>query len=243
MEIEVVEMSTLLRKKPDPNGGFKWMVDWENVLDTPEDKEAYGLYQKRDKKYCDFRYVCDKQSTTLLLAFLRYDYKKALLRTRYLYIDRLRCNDYQIRGGDLDMAYFESLLLCFPTLEFLGRLLFSGVINWLPEDPKTKIILLKVLTQMGNGYKEHAERLVLLHRHALAHELRPDGNWIYDLNTEDKYGSPRKSQPGDELHLNIPHFIDSSLLEIEKLCDQLTGPQAQNMMASFSQYISKRFPS
>ncbi len=235
-----MEMSILLRKKPDPNGGFKWMADWESVPDTPEDASAYQLYRNGAKEYCNLRKVYSEQSSILLLAFLRYDYKKVLLRARYLYIDRLRCNDYQIKTTDLDGAYFEPILLCFPTLEFLGRLLFSGGINWSKGHPKTTEILLRVFTQMSDGYREYAEKLVSFHRHALSHELRPDGIWTYDLNTEDKYGFPR-SQGGGRLYLNIPHFIDSSLLEIEKLCEQLTGPHAQDVMASFSQYISKRF--
>jgi hypothetical protein len=94
---------------------------------------------------------------------------------------------------------------------------------------------------MGNGYQKYASELVKWHRHALSHEIRPDNNWRYDLNTEDKYESP-KIINSNQLYLNIPHFIDSCMLEIEKICDKLTGEEKNEVMNNFSKYISKRFP-
>lgn len=85
-----------------------------------------------------------------LLAFLRYDYKKILARTRYLYIDRnFDATQGELQGGDLEFGFFEPILLCFPNLEFLGRLRFSSEVAWSPEHPKTREILGKSLESMG----------------------------------------------------------------------------------------------
>ncbi|RKY39031.1 MAG: hypothetical protein DRP75_03270 [Candidatus Omnitrophota bacterium] len=93
---------------------------------------------------------------------------------------------------------------------------------------------------MSNGYQKHGNKLVEWHRHALAHELRPDNNWVYDLNTESQYGSP-KLVNNNQLYLNIPHFIDSCILELEKLCKKITSSyaEAEEVMKKFRQYISK----
>lgn len=232
-------MENLLRKKPNPSGGFKWMVDWENVARTPKDDEAFRAYLNGEDKHCNLQYVNNHNSAAMLLTFLRYDYKKTLVRTRYLYIDRIRKNDHQIGGSDLDQAYFEPILLCFPTLEFIGRLLFSQKVEWTHKSSKTKEILRMVFGQMGNGYSDYSKQLVSLHRHALSHELRPDGVWTYDLNTENKYGSPR--QEGSMLYLNIAHFIDSSIVQLENVCDALTGDNPEEIMNGFSVYIEKKY--
>ena len=165
------------------------MDDWERVTKTELDEKAHELYAQKGNKenYCDLKGVAIRKSKVELLAFLRYDYKKVLIRTRYLYIDRLRRDQLTIKGSDMDYAFFEPILLCFPNLEFIGRINFSDVVNWSPTAPKTGEILHKILEKIGGGYNAYAQNLVNLHRHALSHELRPDGNWKYDLNTEDKY--------------------------------------------------------
>ncbi len=56
-----------------------------------------------------------------------------------------------------------------------------------------------------------------------------------------KYGPPKKVND-DMLYLNVPHFIDSTILEIEKLCGELTGSRADDVMARFIKYAAKRFP-
>ena len=236
----MMDMTILLRKKPNPSGHFQWMVDWENISSTAQDNEAHSLYLKGSNKYCDLVHVYDSNKPINLLAFLRYDYKKVLVRVRYLYIDRLRNYDITsknvIKPTDLDCAYFEPALLCFPNLEFLGRLQYPELYN---EDKDTWNVLSKILTQMGDGYATYVDKLINWHRNALSHELRPDGNWTDDLNTEGDYGPPKWKD--GRLYLNIPHFIDSCLLQIENLCEQLTGSNAQDVMAKYSMYISKRF--
>ena len=230
-------MSILLRKKP-PGTSFSWMVDWGNVSDTPQDAEAYRLYSSGSNEHCNLERIRDLGSPTKLLTFLRYDYKKVLLRARYLYIDRLRFNDTQINGTDLDLAFFEPVLLCFPNLEFLGRLQFPELYG---KSKETKNILTKMLTQMRGGYERYADKLIDWHRNALSHELRPDGTWQVNLNTgEARYCGPEWES--DRLCLNVPHFIDSCLLQLEHLCDQLTGSNTKKVMIKFSQYVSKRFP-
>lgn len=234
--------SEYLRRKPDPTVPFKWMDDWARVPETQLDAEACALYvAKRKGDYCNLKGVARRQSSKEFLAFLRYDYKKVLILTRYLYIDRLRKDEYTISASDdLDFAFFEPILHCFPCLEFIGRLAFSDDVDWSPEVPKTAIVLRNVLEDMGDGYKDCAANLITFHRHAIAHELRPDGQWKYDLNTEDKYGPPKQID-GGMLYLNIPHFIDASLLEMEKLCDRLSDSRADDLMEKLSMYVNRRF--
>ena len=233
-------MLTYIRKRPNPSGPFKVIADWDNVLSSALDLEAQKLYEKRAVEG-NLKKIHQNESKIDFFAFLRYDYKKILLRTRYLYLDRIfDQQSQQLKGDDLSFAFFEPILICFPTLEFLGRLTFSDEIEWTPERPNSKKILCQILQQMGDGYAQCAERLVDWHRHALSHELRPGGDWTYDLNTEDKYGPPKWIN-GSMIYLNIPHFIDSCLLEIENICDHLTEGGAANVMNKFSAYISRRF--
>jgi hypothetical protein len=231
-----------VKKKPNPGERFKWMIEWENVSISPEDEGAYKLYLSGSDEHCNLVRVNQLASPVKLLAFLRYDCKKVLIRARYLYIDRLRDGNKKIiKSTDLDCAFFEPILLCFSNLEFIGRILFSDEINWSPTKPKTKDILAKVLKQMGSGYETYANLLISFHRYALSHELRPEGIWTYDLNTEDLYGAPRELGR-DRIYLNIPHFIDSCILELENLCDQLINTNSQQkIMNKFSCYIGKRF--
>ncbi|PIQ86406.1 MAG: hypothetical protein COV74_04930 [Candidatus Omnitrophica bacterium CG11_big_fil_rev_8_21_14_0_20_45_26] len=217
------------------------MVDWSDVSDTTKDKEAHELYMAGSKNYCKLPDINKQQSKTGLLAFLRYDYKKTLLRTRYLYLDRIfNEKEKRLNGDDLNYAFFEPILICFPNLEFIGRLNFPHLYESSKKQNTSKV-LKEMLTQMGKGYKDCAEKLVDWHRHALSHELRPDGFWTYDLNTEEKYGSP-KWIGDDMMYLNVPHFIDSCLLEIEKFCSRLTDDsQSDEVMGKFSEYVLKRF--
>lgn len=231
------DMLTLLRKMPDKSS-FKWMFNWQDVSDTKNNQEARNLFEKKDQCYLDLLKI---DSAINLLAFLRYDYKKILVRTRYLYVDRLKCNDTQIKGTDLDMAFFEPILLCFPTLEFMGRILFSEDVSWSVKKPKTNEILERILKHMGGGYSEHASRLTSFHRHSLSHELRPDGFWTYDLNTEKDYGPPKEND--GNFYLNIPHFIDSSLFMLEEICTKLASEnkdENKEAMNKFSYYLSQK---
>ena len=236
------DIGVYFRKKPNPSGSFQLMEKWDDVPHTKTDDAAKALYDRCEgqehKSYCDLKSIRSKDE---LLAFLRYDYKKVLLRARYVYIDRLiDPNTMELTGGELDHAYFEPIFLCFPNLEFIGRLLFTGEIEWYVDDPKTGKILRRMLKQMGNGYTAYAEDLVQWHRHALAHEMRPDGKWRYDLNTKEGYNSPKWGDDG-KLYLNIPHFMDSCLFKIEEVCEQLTGNGADVMLRQFQRYVEKRF--
>ncbi len=232
-----MEILNYLRKSPNPSDGFKLMKEWNDVSRTPLDIEAQRLYKNGNVK----GFLKDINSSLELLAFLRYDYKKILVRTRYLYIDRIFDErERKLGGDDLVHGFFEPILICFPVVEFIGRLNFPDLYNG-ENQPKTTKILNKMLEQMGNGYQQYAKKIVRCHRHALSHGLRPDNNWMYDLNTEDKYGPPRLIN-NSQIHINIPHFIDSCILEIEKVCDKLTGKGKNEVMDNFSKYISKRFP-
>ena len=240
-----VDILTYLRKKPDPSSGFKPMTEWADISDTLEDQEARSLYLQARQITLDFDDISNHRSEVKLLTFLRYDYKKVLVRTRYLYLDRiLNPASGKLEGHDLDFAFFEPILLCFPNLEFIGRLNFPDLYNVPTKNGNTNRntskILQRMLQEIGGGYNDCAKELVDWHRHALSHELRPDGNWTYDLNTEEKYGPPKRPD-GMTIYLNIPHFIDSCLLEIEKLCEAIIGPHTVEVMNKIDEYISKRF--
>jgi len=224
-------------KKPDIHGSFKLMDEWDYVTKSPENDEAVELYNHK-KIDCNLKNIARENSKLKLLAFLRYDYKKTLVRTRYLYIDRLwQKETKKIQGGELGKAYFEPILICFPNLEFLGRIRYPDLYS--SENRNTTKILQEILRHMGQGYKIYAKELTEWHRHALSHELRPDGNWIYDLDTEEKYLSPRMS--GDQmLYLNIPHFIDSCIFELENICDDLLSPNDQGILDNFISYMHKK---
>jgi len=229
-------MIEYLNKKPNARESFKLMKDWDNVANSDLNEQAKNMYQNH-RVDCDLKNIAKEKSKLKLLAFLRYDYKKVLIRTRYLYIDQIfDIKEKKLKGDDLNFAFFEPILICFPNLEFLGRIKFPHLYN--PPQRDTLGILKEMLNQIGSGYKEYSKDLVKWHRHSLSHELRPSGNWIYDLNTEDKYGPPKKIN-GSLLYLNIPHFIDTCILEIEKICDGLTEFQNEVIINNFIEYISK----
>jgi len=236
-------MIKMLRKKPNLSNGFRLIHAWDNVQDSNLDKEARELFLDNKKdKYCNLELIAEKESKRMLLAFLRYDYKKILVRTRYLYIDRNWDNSSsQLKGGDLDFGFFEPILLCFPNLEFIGRINFPEEykLEDNPNNNNTTEILEKMLKKIGNGYEEHSSDLVTWHRHSLSHELRPEKKWNYDLNTGNKYESPQQ-QDNNHLYLNVPHFIDVCILEIEKICDELISRNADETMSKFKEYMRKK---
>jgi len=232
-------MLEYLTKRPDLTKGFRLMKKWNAVTPSKMNRSASVLYTA-NTVLSDLETIHQKASPFGLLAFLRYDYKKILIRTRFLYIDRIfRRKKGQLSGSDLDYAFFEPILLCFPCLEFLGRISFPSLYNP-PHSRATNKILTAMLKQMGGGYATHATRLVDWHRNALALEFRPHGKWIYDLNTKNKYGEP-SVDANDRIYLNIPHFIDSCINEIEKICDLLIDPHhSARVMSNFSKYWNKR---
>jgi hypothetical protein len=119
-----MEMLNYLRKRPNPTNGFKLMEEWQDIGDA----DMYQQVQRGSVKVKS--YLKDIKSAAELLAFLRYDYKKILIRTRYLYIDRIFDKQKRrVSGSDLDHGYFEPILLCFPNLEFIGRLNFPDLYN------------------------------------------------------------------------------------------------------------------
>lgn len=228
-------MLSYLQKKPNLRQ-FQLMKDWDEVLSSPENDYAKVRYVSKAITF-DFNHISRKRAKADLLAFLRYDYKKTLIRTRYLYIDRLFSLE-NFPGGDLDWAFFEPILLCFPCLEFLGRITHADLFMASQKGRNTSGILRSMLEQMGSGYRENAEKLVDWYRHALSHELRPDGVWECNLNTGDKYGAP--SLENGKLCLNIPHFIDSCIVEVEKICDALASSDGEIIMNNFDAYLQKR---
>ena len=231
-----------LRRRPDTTGPFKFMDDWARVPDSELDQEAFKLYSRGATAYTDLPGVAQRGSKSEFLAFLRYDYKKILIRTRFLYVDRPLKPEQRNANDDIDLAYFEPVLLCFPCLEFVGRLAFSDNIQWSykKKDFQTYRVLKDMLQAMERGYQEHAHNLVDFHRNAVSHELRPDDIWSYTLKTETEYQPPTQANNG-ALLLDIPHFIDSTLMEIEKLCDRLTGTGADEVITKLRLYVSKRF--
>jgi hypothetical protein len=85
-----MNMRDYLRKKPDISKRFQLMTEWPDVADTELDSEALSLYDankdKENKPYCNLREISANKDKASFLAFLRYDYKKVLVRTRYLYL-------------------------------------------------------------------------------------------------------------------------------------------------------------
>jgi hypothetical protein len=67
-------MSILLRKKPKPDSGFNWMLDWEDVAETSEDNEAYQLYLNRCMDLitssCEFRPIEEYKIKFIQYTFL-----------------------------------------------------------------------------------------------------------------------------------------------------------------------------
>ncbi len=243
-------MEDLLKRKPNLQSPlqFQWMSEWDYVTQTDLDSSARELLKKQadERNHTNLEYIAQHNCAKHLLAFLRYDFKKILIRTRFNYIDRLadkKNSNNQTRvieDTDLGNGYFEPILLCFPVLELIGRMRYPCLFNPDKKQFRTSDILELILKDMGNGYKDNAQSLVKFHRHALSHEFRPDGVWRYDLNTEGGYGPPKKLE-GKQIYLNIPHFIDSSIMEIEKVCRDLASKKKDDVMKLFCDYARNRF--
>lgn len=226
-----------LRSKPYPSKGFKLMSEWESIQSSSLDFSAFELFKSGLSKEPLSDKILRNKSKEHLLAYLRYDFKKIMIRTRYLYVDRL----FDKKKGILcdppeGFGFFEPINNVFSFLEGLGGIRYPN--DYLHKEPQRKYsILRKMLKRLGGGYKKYHQTLKDFHRNALAHELRPRKNWVYDYNTENKYLSPWVDS--SSTHIDIPHFLDSTILELENICDDLCSKNGDRIVKQYIQYSNK----
>jgi hypothetical protein len=225
-----------LQKKPNLSNGFKLMTDWDSVSSSTLDSKALELFKKGLNRNPLCKEILKEKSKEYLLSYLRYDFKKMIIRTRYLYVDK----NFNIERRLLDdppegFGFFEPISIVFSFLEGLGGIRYPN--DYLHKNRKYTI-LRKMIKRLGLGYRKYYKVFVDHHRNGLAHELRPRKKWVYDHNTEDKYLPPWKDNNG-LIHIDIPHFIDSVVIELENVCDDLCSYRGEKIVRRYIQSTKK----
>jgi hypothetical protein len=186
------------------------MSEWDEIfLDDPE-QAAFHLFELK-QNVPDIESFENFNTNKHAISYLRYDLKKVLIRTRKLYIDDNLNSKYKINIPYVGCGFFEPLLICFSFRDTIGTI---GTFMFKNHD------LRNTLNSLGNGYKSYSSELESLYRNGITHQLRPHGNFFLDLNTESEYLPPYITSD-DILKLNIIHFLDSLVIQLEVLISKL----------------------
>jgi hypothetical protein len=242
---------TYLRKKPKLSY-FSSMDKWINVNNNIDnsflktcgrkpDNYAYELF-RTNRINPNAPCFLEESAYKILyfLAYLRYDVKKILVRSRYLYIDKnLNSSIRDLLQIPMEgFGFFEPALTCFSILDYLGKISFSTATI---QSSEVKSSLYLILETMGGGYKYYASMLYDLHRNGLSHGLRPKGkDWGYTYNTRDGFKAPFEDN-NNKLMINIPHLIDSSITQLESICDELLYDQtiSEKLLSNYIYFNNK----
>jgi len=223
------ELAEMLQRKPDITVGFQPITMWKKIELDNFEKEALDIFQKKENQP-DTPKIKNNKSRSHLISYLRYDFKKILVRTRMLYLDNndfnLENNFYVLKNQDpIGYGYFEPLANCFICAETIGHF----------KNYKGNSIQL-LLEDMGDGYKKYAKVMEDFFRNGLAHHFRPYAPFFIDLNTETEYKSPFILD--GMLKINIPHFLDSLILALEKLISKLKDVSSEAPIESYIENLN-----
>jgi hypothetical protein len=220
----------LLQRRPVLEEGFRLIRDWKTVRMTAVEKKAEAYFLEGGVGF-NSPLIREERNPAALAAYLRYDFKKVLIRTRQVYID-----NHFVAGEDMappliGFGFYEPLLLGLCYAETLGQ-------YWYPE----RNALSQILTNLGSGYGPYARKLRNYFRNGLAHHFRPFGEFFIDLNTSIEYSPPSRIKIGENeiVKIDIPHFLDSLAVETERALSRLGGDGHRDWVERYLRYLERR---
>jgi hypothetical protein len=211
MNDEGKRLIKLLRSKPDLSIGFKPMSEWGEVTLDDYEKDAITIFENK-QNVPDIENIKNFNTNAHAISYLRYDLKKILIRTRQFYLDNFLNSENKINVPFVGCGFFEYSLICFSFADTMGTFIFENH------------ELRNILKSLGQGYETYSSELESLYRNGVTHQLRPHGNFFVDLNTEQEYLSPYITH-GDILKLNVNHFLDSLVVRLEALINDLKNKE------------------
>lgn len=225
--------ANLLQLRPDMVRGFRLIGDWDRIPMSKGEQEAYQIFSANQNSP-DAPQIRQGLNPIYLISYLRYDFKKIMIRTRQLYVDNNMGPDSRLILPEIGCGFFEPLLICLSCTETLGEFRYDN------DDKESALV--QGLTSLGSGYDDHAEDLRSYYRNGLAHEFRPHGGFHIDLNTEDEYRAPYRTQfRGTEvIKIDIPHFIDALVVSLEEYISSLQSPENGNLVSRYVGYLNRR---
>jgi len=211
---------------------FHPIKEWKKTKWDSIEKQAYQIFEEGDNSPEHIE-IINNNNPAYLISYIRYDFKKILIRLRQVYIDDNLIERNILKAPPTGCPFFESLLLCLCCTEAMGQFKY----NTNKHKP-----LLKVLENDLPNYEMHAEIIEKYFRNGLAHTLRPYGKFHVNFNTKTLYRPPHifKIKHTNVLRINIPHFIDTLIIALEKYVNDLKSYNSKNLMVSYKRYLRKR---
>lgn len=218
------KLAVMLRLKPNMSEGFRPISKWDKIVIDQLEREALQIFLKGQNQP-DNPEIKNNKSRAHVISYLRYDFKKILMRMRSFYLDN---NEFEMKNSFyilkieplIGYGFFEPLANCFICAESMGH--FKNY-----SDDSIE----KLLADLDDGYKIYAKVLADFFRNGLVHRFRPYGAFNIDLNTEGLYTAPCMLKGC--LKINVPHFIDSLIFELENLISELKSATYEARMNSY----------
>lgn len=211
---------------------FHSMKEWKEIQFNGIEQEAYDIFLKRINSPENTE-ITKENNPVYLISYLRYDFKKILLRLRKIYIDdNLKTNNILVPPA-IGCAFFEALLLCLCSSETFGSFKYNQ---------EKKDVLFEALHNDIPDYSLHAKMLVKYFRNGLAHNLRPYGGFHINFNTRTLYKPPHifKFNKSNVLRINIQHFIDSIIIALENYILDLQGTNSNRLVLNYNRFLKQR---
>ena len=213
--------------KPDITKGILLIKNWKQVVKDNVDQQALKISQLKQNQP-DNSEILTNKSIPHVISYLRYDLKKIPIRTRLKYVDDICDNEGKnVIASDIEVGFFEPLLICFSLCECLGYLMGFKKSNARE----------KMLEKLDGGYKNYSHELNKVYRNGLTHELRPHGNFKVLIDIGAGYRSPYEDQ--NTVVVNISHFIDSIIDKLESFIDILKSDKKDIHIDNYVRNISR----